>query len=56
MWGVADREWEAAGKPNDVSVVLKLRKEVMNILEKDHAVKRTTSSNELGAWQKARVQ
>lgn len=55
VWGVADRLWEAAGKPSDLPTVLKLRREMMAVLEKDHAVKKTTSSNELGAWQKTRL-
>lgn len=55
VWAVADKLWEEAGKPSDVSVVLKLRKDMMNVLEAQHGVKRTTSSNELGAWMKSRI-
>ena len=39
----------------DVSVVLKLRKEIMNVLEEE-GIKRNSASNELGKWQKTRLQ
>lgn len=55
VWAVADKMWEAAGKPKETSTVLALRKTMMNVLESDHNVKRTSSSNELGQWQKARI-
>lgn len=55
IWEVADRLWEAAGKPADKKQVLDLRKRMMEVLETDHGVKRTSSSNELGNWQKARL-
>lgn len=55
VWAVADKLWEASGKPTDIPVVLKLRKEMMGVLESEHSVKRTSSSNELGQWQKARI-
>ena len=55
IWEKADEMWEAAGKPMDVSVVLKLRKEIMNVLEEE-GIKRNSASNELGKWQKARLQ
>lgn len=55
IWEVADRLWEAAGKPADKKQVLELRKRMMEVLETDHGVKRTSSSNELGNWQKARL-
>jgi hypothetical protein len=55
VWGVADKLWQAAGSPKEMGTVLKLRKEMMSTLEAEHGVKRTTSSNELGAWQKARI-
>jgi hypothetical protein len=55
IWAVADRIWEKANKPTDVKVVLNLRKEIMVTLESEHAVKKTTSSNELGNWMKARI-
>lgn len=49
---VATAMWEAAGKPSDIPSILKLRKEIMVELEAKHEVKRNTSSNELGNWQK----
>lgn len=54
IWAVADHMWEEAGKPTEKSTVLALRKDIMNALEQD-GVKRTSSSNELGNWQKARI-
>ena len=54
IWAVADRMWEEAGKPIEKGTVLALRKDIMNVLEQD-GVKRTSSSNELGNWQKARI-
>lgn len=54
IWAVSDRMWEEAGKPTEKSTVLALRKDIMNALEQD-GVKRTSSSNELGNWQKARI-
>ncbi|AND74891.1 hypothetical protein [Pseudomonas phage NP1] len=54
IWAAADRMWEEAGKPIEKSTVLALRKDIMNALEQD-GVKRTSSSNELGNWQKARI-
>ena len=54
IFEVADAMWEAAGKPTDKSEILKLRKEMMNALEQQ-GVKRNTSSNTLGVWQKERV-
>ena len=49
---VATEMWVAAGSPKDVPTILKLRKEIMVALEEKHSVKRNTSSNELGNWQK----
>jgi hypothetical protein len=46
--------WADAGKPTGASAVLALRKQIMNKLEEE-GVKRTSSSNELGNWQKARL-
>lgn len=54
IWAVADRMWEEAGKPTEKRTVLALRKDIMSALEQD-GVKRTSSSNELGNWQKARI-
>lgn len=55
IWAVADRMWEEAGKPTDKAVVLELRKKMYDVLEKEHGVKRTSSSNELGNWMKERL-
>ncbi len=54
IWARADSMWEEAGKPTDKSTVLALRKRMMDALEEE-GVKRTSSSNELGNWQKARI-
>lgn len=54
IWAVADSMWEEAGKPTDRSKVLTLRKQIMDALEQQD-VKRTSSSNELGNWQKTRI-
>lgn len=56
IWAVADRMWEAASKPTEKSAVLALRKAIMSTLETENSVKRTSSSNELGNWAKARIQ
>ena len=53
IFSVADRMWEEAGKPTDKSIILKLRKEMMTVLESE-GVKRNTSSNTLGLWVKER--
>lgn len=55
IWEVADSLWEREGKPTGKAEVLALRKRMMDLLESDHGVKRTSSSSELGQWQKARV-
>lgn len=55
IWQVADAMWAEAGSPIDVPVVLALRKTMMVELEEKHAVKKTSSSNELGNWMKARL-
>jgi hypothetical protein len=47
--------WEAAGKPMDKDTVLALRKEMMQVLETEHSIKKTTSSTALGDWMKQRV-
>lgn len=54
IWAVADRMWEAAGRPTDKSVVLNLRRQMMTALEEE-GIKKTSSSNELGNWMKDRV-
>lgn len=55
IWATADRMWEEAGKPTDKAQVLALRKEIMNVLEKEEAIRRTSSSSELGNWHKERA-
>lgn len=55
IWAVADEMWAAAGSPTDVPTVLALRKKMMAELEEKHSVKKTSSSNELGNWQKDRL-
>lgn len=55
IWEVADSMWEKEGRPTGKAEILSLRKRMMDVLESDHGVKRTSSSNELGQWQKARV-
>ena len=55
IWAVADKMWAEAGSPKDAPTVLALRKKMMAVLEADHAVKKTSSSNELGNWMKARI-
>lgn len=55
IWSTADLMWEEAGKPTDRPLVLKLRKEIMNKLEVEEGIKRTSASSELGQWNKARV-
>lgn len=55
IWKVADELWENIGKSTDIKEVLKMRKEAMNKLESEYGVKKTSSSNELGKWQKDRI-
>lgn len=55
IWAVADEMWTAAGNPVLKDVVMRLRKTIMDKLESDYGVKRTSASNELGNWQKARI-
>lgn len=55
VFEVADQMWAEAGKPTELPTVLALRKKMMDVLEKDHGIKRTTSSTTLGGWQKARL-
>ncbi len=54
IFAKADEMWEYAGKPTDTKLVLMLRKEIMAALELE-GVKRNTSSNTLGQWQKERL-
>jgi len=52
IFEAAEQKWESMGKPTDLSVIRKMRIELMNELEA-LGVKRTTASTTLGAWQKA---
>jgi hypothetical protein len=54
IWAVADRMWEEQGKPDNVTRVLDLRKQMMNTLEHE-GIKRASASSELGNWMKVRV-
>lgn len=54
IWQHADEAWAAAGSPKDTATVLALRKQMMVDLEAK-GVKKTSSSNELGNWMKARL-
>lgn len=54
IWSRADALWSAAGSPSDIPTILKLRKEWMNILEKE-GLNRATCSSELGNWQKSKI-
>lgn len=54
IWETADAMWAEAGNPTSPPVVLALRKKIMDALEAK-GVKRTSSSNELGNWQKFRL-
>jgi hypothetical protein len=49
---VATEMWKAAGKPRDPGVILQLRRQIMTALNDEHKIKTSTSSNELGRWQK----
>lgn len=55
IWEVADRMWQADGRPGDKAQVLALRRAIMDVLEREHGIKRTSASSELGQWQKARI-
>lgn len=55
IFEVADRMWNEAGSPRDLTVVLPLRKTIMAELEANHGIKKTTSSTALGEWQKLRL-
>lgn len=54
VWAVADSVWAEIGNPTEKSAVLAMRKNIMNNLEQQ-GIKRTSSSNELGKWQNARI-
>lgn len=49
---VATEMWEAAGSPREIPTILALRQTIMKILSDEHKIKNSTSSNELGRWQK----
>lgn len=55
VYKVADEMWQQAGTPRDMKAVLDLRKKIMDVLEAQHSVKRTTASTTLGDWQKSRL-
>jgi hypothetical protein len=55
VYKVADEMWQQAGNPRDMRIVLDLRKKIMDVLEAQHSVKRTTASTTLGDWQKSRL-
>ena len=55
IFRVADEMWAAAGNPTSLPTVLALRKTIMQELETNHDVKKTTSSTALGEWQKQRL-
>lgn len=55
IFELADKAWEAAGKPMDTKEVLKLRKQWMNDWEANEGIKKTTASSTLGLWQKERL-
>jgi len=52
---VATEMWEAAGRPLDIPTILMLRQTIMKTLNDEHKIKVSTSSNELGRWQKELV-
>lgn len=52
IFSTADEMWNAAGQPRDLPKILVLRKSIMDVLEAQHSIKRTTSSTALGDWQK----
>lgn len=53
---VATEHWHKNGSPKDIPSILALRKQLMGILETDYNIKKTSSSNELGNWQKIILQ
>lgn len=54
VWATADKMWEEAGKPASKEEILLLRRKIMDVLEVD-GIKRNSSSNELGNWQKSKL-
>lgn len=55
VWAVADEMWKAAGSPMDKDTVLELRKLMMDRLESERGIKRTSASTALGGWMKERL-
>lgn len=55
IFRIADEMWTQAGSPTALHTVLDLRKRIMQELETNHDIKKTTSSTALGDWQKKRV-
>lgn len=55
IFEVAEVMWLAAGKPDQLPALLTLRKIIMETLEREHGIARTTSSTALGEWQKGKV-
>lgn len=55
IWSTADEMWEAIGSPQDKAAILTLRRSIMDRLEKDEGIKRTSASSELGNWHKTRA-
>lgn len=53
IWNVMNEIWFANGAPKDVSEILKLRRLAMARLEAEYGIKKTSSSSELGNWQKS---
>jgi hypothetical protein len=56
VFTVADELWEKAGKPMEPATILVLRRSIMDELEKEYGIKRTTSSTALGSWQKLKLE
>ncbi len=55
IWKVADEVWAENGSPLAKEMVLKVRKTIMDLLEVNHNIKRTSASSELGNWHKTRA-
>lgn len=55
IWNTADEMWSAIGSPVEKDAILKLRRSIMDKLEQDEGIKRTSASSELGNWHKARA-
>jgi len=55
IWKVADEFWVKSGSSKVKEELLKLRITIMQSLEAEYGIKRTTSSNELGNWMKNKL-